>query len=150
MNTISATLAAGGAALVLLTAWTATGQAGRPARLQITDARVMAPTAAQTGAYFTVRNHGDQPDELLDVRTPLSASAMISRHVYRDGAGRMAMQGRLAVPSHTTVRMTPSTVNIMIRPLEPLRAGRSVPFTLVFRHAGEVRVSAVVTPPGGN
>ncbi|MGK5553491.1 copper chaperone PCu(A)C [Actinomadura kijaniata] len=149
MSTVRASLAAGGAALALLTAWTATGRAGRPARPQITDARVMAPTAARTGAYFTVRNRGDQPDELLAVRTPVSASAMLSRHVYRDGAGRMEMLDRLAVPSHTTVRMTPATVNVMIQPREPLRTGRTVPFTLVFRHGGEVRVTAVVTPPGG-
>jgi hypothetical protein len=142
-------VAAGAVTLGLLTAWTVTGLAGSPARIRVDNAWVMAPTAPQTAAYFTLANSGDVPDDLLQVRTPISTAAMLSRQVNHAGAGQMTMGGALAVPAHGTVRMTPFTVNIMIEPSEPLPFGRRVPFTLVFRHSGTIDVTAVVEPPGG-
>lgn len=152
MNAVRAALApvvAAAITLGLLTAWAMTGHAGRPARVHVEDAWVMAPTAPGTAAYFTLANTGDVADDLLEVRTPISAAAMLGRQVDHAGAGRMAMTGRLAVPAHGTVRMTPFTVDVMIRPRGPLPVGRRVPFTLVFRRSGTVHVTAVVAPPGG-
>lgn len=143
-----APVAAGAVTLGLLIAWTATGHAGSPARVQVGDAWVMAPTAPRTAAYFTLANTGDAPDDLLQVRTPISATAMLGRQVNQAGAGRMAMGGALAVPAHGAVQMTPFTVNITIEPHGPLPVGRRVPFTLVFRHSGTIDVTAVVEPPG--
>ena len=153
MNALRAALVPAAVAAVtlgLLTAWVVTGQAGSPARVHVENAWVMAPTAPQTAAYFTLDNTGDVPDDLLQVRTPISTAAMLSRQVNHAGAGRMAMAGALAVPAHGTVQMTPFTVNVMIKPSEPLPVGRRVPFTLVFRHSGTVDVTAVVEPPGGS
>jgi hypothetical protein len=152
MNALRAALVSVAVALVtlgLLTAWVMTGHAGSPARVRVEKAWVMAPTAPQTAAYFTFENTGDVPDDLLQVRTPISTAAMLSRQVNRAGTGRMAMGGALAVPAHRTVQMTPFTVNVMIEPREPLAVGRRVPFTLVFRDSGVINVTAVVEPPGG-
>ncbi len=142
-------VAAAAVILGLLTAWTATGHAGRPASIHVDDAWVMAPTAPRTAAYFTLVNTGDEADDLIEVRTPAASSAMLGRQVDRDGAGRMVMGGSLTVPAHRTVRMTPFTLNIMIAPREPLPDGRPVPFTLVFRHSGTLHLTAIVRPPGG-
>jgi copper(I)-binding protein len=136
-------------ALGLLTAWVVTGQAGSPARVHVANAWVMAPTAPQTAAYFTLDNSGDVPDDLLRVRTPIASMAMLGRQVNHAGVGRMAMGGALAVPAHGIVQMTPFTINVMIQPSQPLPVGRRVPFTLVFRHSGTIDVTAVVEPPGG-
>ncbi|WP_433190391.1 copper chaperone PCu(A)C [Actinoallomurus sp. CA-150999] len=149
MSTVRAAVLASAATLALLAGWTMTGQAGRPAQVQVSGAWVMAPTAAQTGAYFTIANDGDQADELARVSSPISASAMLTRHAYTAGVGRMTMLDGLIVPAHAGVRMTPYTTNVMIRPRGPLPTGRTVPFTLVFRHSGTIRVTAVVVPPGG-
>lgn len=143
-------VAAAVGALGLLTAWAVTGHAGSPARVHVANAWVMAPTAPQTAAYFTLSNSGDVPDDLLLVRTPIAGMTMLGRQVNHAGVGRMAMGGSLAVPAHGTVQMTPFTVNVMIDPSEPLPVGRRVPFTLVFRHSGTVDVTAVVEPPGGS
>ncbi|MEV5706162.1 copper chaperone PCu(A)C [Actinoallomurus sp. NPDC052274] len=149
MSTVRATVLASAATLALLAAWTLTGLAGRPARVRVSGAWVMAPTAARTGAYFTITNTGDQADELLGVSTPDASSAMLARHSYAAGVGRMTMLDGLVLPAHTDVRMTPYTTNVMIQPSGLLPVGRRVRFTLVFRYGGAVRVTAVVVPPGG-
>ena len=151
MNALRAAAAPIAAAVVTLgalTAWTRSGAAGHPAHVHVENAGVMTPTATRTGAYFTIANDGDAPDELLEIRTPVSPTAMLGRQVNQAGAGRMEMLDGLDVPAHRTVRMTPYTTNVIIRP-EPLTTGRVIPFTLVFRHSGTIRTNAVVTPPGG-
>lgn len=145
-----APVAAAAVTLAGLSAWTATGHAGRPARVHVSDAWVMRPTAPQTAAYFTITNTGDAADDLLEVRTPVAAMAMLGRQSTRDGAGQMAMGGALTVPAHGTVRMTPFTVDVMFRPRAPLPVGGRVPFTLVFRHSGPIRVTAIVLRPGSH
>lgn len=139
---------AGAATLGGLSAWALTGHAGRPAHIRIEDARVMAPTTVQTSAYFTVTNTGDVADELRAVRTPVSAMTMLGRQVSRAGAGQMVMGGTVTVPAHGVVRMTPFTVDVMLRPRGALPVGRRIPFTLVFRHSGPVDVTAIVEPVG--
>jgi copper(I)-binding protein len=136
--------------LAALSAWTATGQAGRPARIHVPNAWVMRPTAPQTAAYFTIANTGDTADDLLEVRTPVADTTMLGRQVDRAGAGQMVMRGALTVPAHGTVRMTPFTTDVMLRPRNPLPVGRRVPFTLVFRHSSPIRVTAIVLRPGSH
>ena len=143
-----APVVAGALTLGGLSAWAATGHAGRPARIGIEDAWVMAPAAPQTAAYFTLTDTGDVADELLAVRTPISETAMLSRQVDQAGAGRMEMTENLMIPAHGRVRMTPFTLNVMLQPRVPLPIGHRVPFTLVFRHSGTVHTTAVVRPPG--
>jgi copper(I)-binding protein len=142
-----APVAAAAVTLGGLSAWAMTGYAGRPPGIHVADAWVMRPTAPQTAAYFTVANTGDAADDLLEVRSPAAATTMLGRQSTRDGAGQMVMGGTLTVPAHGIVRMTPFTVEVMLRPRDPLPAGRRVPFTLVFRHSGSLHVTAIVVPP---
>jgi copper(I)-binding protein len=151
MSALRAALAPVAAAAVILDGlalWAVSGHAGRPARVHVWSAWVMTPTAPRTAAYFTLANTGDVADELLEVRSPAAAMAMLGRQVERAGAERMAMGGTLTVPAHGTVRMTPFTVNVMLQPRTALPTGRMVPFTLVFRHSGTVHTNAEVVPPG--
>ena len=143
-------VAAGAVTMAALSIWTVTGHAGSPARIHVENAWVMTPTAPQTAAYFTVANTGDAADDLLEVRTPIADMTMLGRQVTHAGAGQMVMGGALTVPAHGVVRMTPFTADVMFRPRDPLPVGRRVPFTLVFRHSGPVRVTAVVAPPGSH
>lgn len=145
-----APVAAAAVTLAALSAWTATGHAGRAARIHVPNAWVMRPTAPQTAAYFTIANTGDTADDLLQVRTPVAEATMLGRQSTHDGAGRMVMGGALTVPAHGTVRMTPFTVDVMFRPRGPLPVGRRVPFTLVFRHSGPIGVTAIVLRPGSH
>jgi copper(I)-binding protein len=151
MSALRAALAPVAAAAVTLgglALWAVSGHAGRPARVHVWSAWVMTPTAPRTAAYFTLANTGDVADELLEVRSPAAAMAMLGRQVERAGAERMAMGGTLTVPAHGTVRMTPFTVNVMLQPRTALPTGWIVPFTLVFRHSGTVHTNAEVVPPG--
>lgn len=150
LRAVLAPVVAAAVTLAALAAWIATGHAGRPARIQVRNAWVMRPTAPQTAAYFTIANTGDAADDLLDVRTPDAVTTMLGRQSTRDGAGQMLMAAALTVPAHGTVRMTPFSADVMFRPRVPLPVGGRVPFTLVFRHSGPIRVTAIVLRPGSH
>ncbi|MDJ0369866.1 copper chaperone PCu(A)C [Streptomyces sp. H10-C2] len=143
-------VAACAAALVLLTAYTATGSAGEaPARISVSDARVFRPTNAEaTAALFTIRNSGGTADLLLSLDSPLLGDAMLARTVVRDGGGRMTPAGPVAVPARGAVTMDPAGLDAMILRPPQLRLGQRVPFVLRFRDSGEIRVEAVVVRPG--
>ncbi|MGW1077319.1 hypothetical protein [Streptomyces sp. NPDC002537] len=61
---------AGAAAIGGLSAWTASGAAGRPASLTVEDPRVLLPFGGDdTAAFFRVRNAGDAKHRKEDPST---------------------------------------------------------------------------------
>lgn len=139
------------AVLALLTAYTTTGAAGEtPARITVTDSRVFQSAAGTeaTAAFFTLRNSGGTADTLVSVYSPVLGPGMLTRTAVRDGAGRMAPAGPVAVPAHGAVTMDPAGLDVMIRRPPPMPLGERMPFVLRFRDSGEVRVEAVVVRPG--
>ncbi|MFF9897657.1 copper chaperone PCu(A)C [Streptomyces longispororuber] len=135
-----------------LSAWVATGAAGGPARISVTDGRVFLPygSAAETAAFFRIANTGDSADVLLSVRSPEADDVMLSRTVEHEGANveSMRMVDSAPVPAGRRITMEPDGLDVMLRPRRPLRLGDAMPFVLRFRHSGEVRVTAVVVRPG--
>ncbi|MDX3228518.1 copper chaperone PCu(A)C [Streptomyces sp. ME19-01-6] len=146
-----APLVAGAVALGGLTAWTATGAAGSPARIRIADARVWLPYAGNefTVAFFRVRNTGGAHDRLVSVTSPDTGRAMLSRTVRRGATESMAMVDTAAVPAHGTLAMSASGVKAMVRVSAPLRLGDELPFVLRFRDSGPIAATARVVRLGG-
>ncbi|MFH8991119.1 copper chaperone PCu(A)C [Streptomyces sp. NPDC017940] len=138
-------------ALAGLSAWVAAGAAGGPARVAVGDGRVFLPYGgkAETAAFFRITNSGESGDTLLSVGSPVADDVMLSRTVERAGnVESMRMVDSAAVPARSVLRMAPEGLDVMLRPRRPLRVGDEVPFVLRFRHAGDVRVRAVVVRPG--
>lgn len=132
-----------------LTAWTASGAAGRPASVTVEDGRILLPFGIDdTAAMFTLRNTGDADDELLSVDVPSAGGAMLSRTVVKNGAGSMRMIPTATVPARGTVKMTPHTLDIMVYRPPQVRVGDTVPVILRFRESGTMRVEARVVRPG--
>ncbi|MDT0346443.1 copper chaperone PCu(A)C [Streptomyces litchfieldiae] len=145
-----APLAACVLALTGLTAWTLSGQAGRPAELTVTDARVWtAPNPAITAAFFTISNTGEGADDLVAVTSPLSDDIMLSRSVdVTETARTMEMLDSVPIGPGEVLEMTPLTLDVMVRRPEPVAVGDQVPFTLHFRNSPSVTVRAEVVSPG--
>ncbi|MEU4212570.1 copper chaperone PCu(A)C [Streptomyces sp. NPDC026206] len=132
-----------------LTAWTASGAAGRPAAVTVEDARVLVPFGIEnTAAMFRLRNAGDADDELIGVDVPSAGGAMLSRTVVKNGAGSMRMVPSATVPARGTLKMTPHGLDIMVYRPPQVRVGDRLPFVLRFRESGTIRAEATVVRAG--
>ncbi|MEV4442675.1 copper chaperone PCu(A)C [Streptomyces sp. NPDC049577] len=142
-------VAACAVALAGLTAWTASGGAGRPAHVTVEDARVLLPFGTDdTAAMLRLRNTGDTDDELVAVEAPTAGGAMLSRTVVANGAGSMRMIPSVSVPAHGVLAMSPHELDVMVSAPPRLNPGDRLPLVLRFRHTGTVRAEAVVVRPG--
>jgi len=144
-----APLAGAAALIVLLSGWVLAGGAGTISRVrvQVTLAAVPVPAftagagAGRTApAYLDIRNLSGQPDELTSARSPAASRVELRR--------RGAAAAGFGVPAHGTVTLSPFGPDLVLVGARPLRAGQTVPLTLMFRHAGQVTVTAAITPPG--
>jgi periplasmic copper chaperone A len=106
--------------------------------------RATAPGAAVGVAYFEIVNSGGQ-DTLLRVEAPIAQ--YVEMHSMTSIGGLMQMRQVLSVdvPAKGRVRFEPGGLHVMLIDLtQPLKEGQRFPLTLVFQHAGSMRVEAIV------
>ena len=114
--------------------------------IRIASAYVM--QSAGTGAvaaYLVIANSGPA-DRLLSVRSSAGGQVLM---VGPAGPGLSATSalGELSVPGHSLTRLDPSGYHLEIVRSGRLREGTDVTLTLVFAHAGTMRVPAQVSNP---
>ncbi len=121
-------------------------------QLQIIHPYISAPPAAAKSAagYVVIANEGTTPDRLIAVETPVAAMAML--HVTEfgaDGVARMRALEGLEIAGGDIVTLEPGGMHVMLMGLTaPLKAGDTVPATLVFEHAGRVEITFAVDEAG--
>ena len=98
------------------------------------------------GAYLTLENRGSAADRLLEVSSPVAASAQIHTMSMEGDVMRMREVGALDLAPATKVDMKPGAgYHIMLVGLkQPLQAGDKFPMTLNFEKAGKIEVSVTV------
>ena len=138
----------------LLTGWAAAHGAGTltKVRIQVTMAAVpmraftpqVADAVGTAHAYLVIRNLSAVPDELIAVRTPIAG-----RVIFVQGGlgGQQTQVAGLTVPAGGTLSLSPLIGGLLIEHPVPFENSRTVPLTLVFRHAGQITVDATVTAP---
>ncbi|MEU9635828.1 copper chaperone PCu(A)C [Streptomyces tendae] len=135
-----------------LAVWTATGNAGAPARIGVTDARLFLPSRGvpETAAFFRITNVGGSQDRLVRV-TSSDVTEGISLSSHRMTAGGAAYRRpteSLPVPAGGTLDMSPHSSDVTVPAAAGWETGDLVPFTLHFEHSGRMKVLAVVVRPG--
>ena len=103
-----------------------------------------------TGAGFmAISNRGAAADRLLSAASPV-ARALEMHSMARDGdVMRMRPVEGIDIPAGQTVTLRPGGLHLMLVGLsQPLRQGETVPVTLRFERAGEVRVALEVQAAG--
>jgi copper(I)-binding protein len=150
-----APVAASALALGCLTVWSASGAAGSPARIQVSEPRVVLPLSGDqfTVAVFRIRNSGDTDDELLSVTSPAVGRGLLARTELQSDAtgattGATSMLGSMTVPARTTVAMSPHGLEVVLNLPSQLHAGERIPFVLNFRRSGRVETTALVARTG--
>lgn len=137
-----------------LTAWTAAGNAGSPARITVTSGRVFLPyggAGTETAAFFDLADTGGSDDRLTGVTVPrgMGGDLALSRHrMTGHGTAYRETVTSVAVRAGERLSMSPLGVAVTLRSGKGWRTGDLVPFTLYFERGGAVRSLAVVVAPG--
>lgn len=147
-----APIAACGVALGGLTTWVASGGAGGPARIAVTDGRVFLPygEVRDTAAFFRITNTGGADDRLLKVTSSaVDGDMALSRHRMTSGNAASARTVDSArVPAGEGLAMSPFGLDVTLRADPDWQTGTYVPFTLHFERGGRIEVQAMVVRPG--
>ncbi|MFE9360521.1 copper chaperone PCu(A)C [Streptomyces olivaceoviridis] len=149
-----APVAACSLALGGLTTWVGAGKAGSPARITVSNGRVLLPYVhnTDTAALFDVANVGGADDRLVNV-TSTAIHGRITLSGHRMLGGRAAYKADVtsaAVPAGGVLSMSPRGVDVTLRARARWHAGDLVPFTLHFARSVPVETIAVVVRPSGS
>ncbi len=103
------------------------------------------PGAAVGVVYLAIKNQDSAPDRLLALHTPAARRAEIHRTERVAGMVQMRQLASLECPAHSTVKIEPGGVHIMLLELaRPLTSGSDFPLTLRFEKAGEITIQVQV------
>lgn len=134
--------------VALLCAAPARAQEVKAGDLVITQAWTRAtPNGAKIGGgYLTIENKGSTPDRLLGGSTDAAGRVEVHQMTTKDGVMTMRPLGDgLTIDPGKTVKLAPGGYHLMMFDLKnPLKQGDTVPVTLKFEKAGEVKVSFAV------
>lgn len=99
-----------------------------------------------SAAYMTIMNQGKTDDMLLEVRGDVAKAVELHTHIREGDVMRMRkVDGGLAVAAGKGLALQPGGHHVMLIGLtRKLAVGATVPLTLVFKRAGEVKVDVAV------
>jgi copper(I)-binding protein len=100
-----------------------------------------------SGGAFVVRiqNNGKTADRLIGASTPDAERVEIHQMSMVGNVMKMHSIDGLEIPAGGSVSLAPSQYHLMLFGLKhPLNPGQMLPMTLVFEHAGQVKVDAKV------
>ncbi len=125
----------------------AAGCGGGTDGLQISDARVGAPTGPNAAMYFTARGT-DEADTLRSASTDVANEIQIHETVISD-EGTMSMRpvSRLELPAGGQLVLEPGGFHLMLVDVDELEVGGTIEVVLVWEVAGEMTVIAEVVDP---
>jgi copper(I)-binding protein len=108
------------------------------------------PPGADVGVvYLELHNLGSTPDRLVGVTSPVAGKLSLHQSMTMSGMSQMRPLDGVTLPPGAIVRFAPGGTHVMLEQLRrPLKAGDSVPLTLIFDHAAALTVAATVRAPG--
>jgi len=110
--------------------------------------RATPPGAKMAAGYMTIRNKSASPDRLVGVTSP--AAARVETHVtIKDGdVVRMRQVKSYDVPAKGLLELKPGGAHLMFVDIrQPFKDGETIPVTLWFEKAGEVKIDFRVGRP---
>jgi copper(I)-binding protein len=102
--------------------------------------------STDSAAYMKIENAGDKPDRHVSVKSDGAEDAMLHESRMEEGVMKMVhLPDGIEVPAHGAAELKPLGLHVMLMGLkQPLKDGATLPLTLTFANAGEVKVDAVV------
>ncbi|XDZ66297.1 copper chaperone PCu(A)C [Alphaproteobacteria bacterium LSUCC0684] len=121
-----------------------------PLRLDDARIRMAVPGANVTAAYVTITNTGSQAEYLLGAETEIARRVEIHRMEMSGDVMRMRPLGEpLEIKPGETVTLEAGGLHLMLMDLtQRKKKGETAPLSLVFEHAGKIRLNAPVVAMG--
>lgn len=111
--------------------------------------RARPPSAKVGGAFMMIHNEGAKMDRLIAASSPVAKRTEIHESLMKDGVMSMAPITDLPIKPGEKIMLKPGSYHVMLMGLkEPLVKGEMFPLTLVFEHAGEIKVKVHVKEAG--
>lgn len=108
------------------------------------------PSGQPAGGYFTMKNNGAAPVELVAAQSTACGMLMLHQTVSGGGTSRMEDVKSVTVPAGGTVSFAPSGYHLMcMSPAVAMTPGKSVPVTLVFSDGGKSHADFAVKNAAG-
>ncbi len=103
------------------------------------------PVSDNGAAYFSIMNHGNEPDRLISASTPMAERAEFHTHEASGGMMKMRRMESVEVPAKQMTEFAPGGLHVMLLGLkQPLKAGQAFALVLGFERAGSVEVEVTV------
>lgn len=107
--------------------------------------RAVSPFSKNTALFMTIVNKSDKQDILVSVKTDIAKMSMIHKTVEENGVMKMKHIKNLVIPPHSKIELKPGTLHIMIMGLKrPIKEGEKIKVNLMFKHSGNIEISAPV------
>lgn len=122
------------------------------AQIKVEDAwaRATPPGAKIAAGYLVVHNTGATPDRLVSVSSPAAEHVQTHVTVEEGGISRMREVKGYEIPAHGMFEAKPSGAHLMFVNIKaPFKEGTTIPATLRFAKAGEIKVEFRVVPLTG-
>lgn len=129
----------------------ATEQVAGGLKLSAPWIRASVPGQVNGAGYVQIDNKGKQRDRLMSATTAGMNRVELHTIITENGVAKMREVTGIDVPASGSVKLSPGGFHIMFLGLsEPFKAGATVPVTLKFEKAGEVKVNFEIKPPTYN
>ncbi|HLY07221.1 MAG TPA: copper chaperone PCu(A)C [Rhizomicrobium sp.] len=110
----------------------------------------MLPSGQPAGGYFTMKNSGTRPVDLVAAQSAACGMLMLHRSVSNSGTSRMEDVRSVSIPSGGTFSFAPGGYHLMcMDPGAAMAPGKSVPVTLVFSDGSKVNANFAVKNAAG-
>lgn len=119
--------------------------ASEKAMLQGAWVREAAPNMMMHAAYLTVMNPGTKEIHLVGVESSQYVKAELHLSKVANGVATMVRQNQLTIPAGGTLVLKPGSFHIMlVKPIEPVKAGDEIDLSLRFADGAAMSVKALV------
>lgn len=111
--------------------------------------RATPPGAKVAGGFMTVVNKGALPDRLIGAASPVAERIELHVHVHEAGVMKMKQVPGLDIPADGRFVLKPGGAHLMFFDVKrPIKQGETIPVTLKFEKAGEMKVAYPVAGLG--
>ena len=125
----------------------ASEQAVENLKLSMPWVRASVPGQVNGAGYVEISNKAAQSDKLIAASTSGVNRVELHTIITENGVAKMREVSGIEVPASGAVKLAPGGYHIMFLGLtEPFKAGSTLPVTLKFEKAGEVKVNFEIKP----
>ena len=106
--------------------------------------RALLPGRPAAG-YMIIKNKGSSDDQIVSAHSPMAKKISLHTHLMKKGVMKMRTIDTIDLPAKAHVELKPHGLHFMVTGLSEMALEyKSMPLTLVFKHAGEVTINVPI------